>query len=258
MTERDRTVVFGTTDLREEFPLFYSTFEETLPEPKVNKVSIPAGADIDITEALGPVAFSNGRHVFKFLMYADDIETELRRFTSLVHGKRTEYALSWDEGYVFTGRWKVSEVEHLTEKSVLLTIEVDRYPWKVSESEETVDLNAHPTASYTLEGSERYSNVTITMGQPGTVTIGAESLEVDEGTTQLAAQVLGDTEITVTVGDWVYYIDGTDLIVNPDYYTQSGTNVAFDSEIFTLVGTDLQAESEADQHATLKFTRKDL
>ena len=254
---RDRTVTFGATDLVENFPIFYSKFEEEVPEPKTHTVDIPAGADIDITEALGAVAFHNGKHRFVFLMYSEHINDDLRELKSLIHGKRTEYTLSWDEGYVYTGRWQITELEHMTENSALVTIEVDRYPWKIG-TRESVELNAHPTAEYTLTGSERYSNVTLKGTQAATVVVNGITIEVPSGTNTLTGQALGDTPITVTVDNWICYLDGTNLVVNPDYITIADENAEFASPTFELVDTDLQSADEAAQHFTLSYTRKDL
>lgn len=257
MSMRDRHITFGSTDLMAEFPLYYSDFEETEPEPKTNKVVIPAGTDKDITEALGPVAFSNGTHTFKLLMHSQSLEDELRRFKALVHGQRSAYALSWDEGYSYVGRWKVAETDYLTEEAALLTVSVDRYPWRVRSDGAT--FTPHPSETYVLEGSARFGELTLKLGQAGTVSIdGGTPVEYAAGTHVIPGEFEEGTEITVTFSTWYYYVDGTNLVVNPDYYTASGTDVTFDDPPFSVVGTDIHCADSASQLVELDFTRRDF
>lgn len=252
---RERTVIFDGADIREELPLWYSDFSETPPEPKVFRVDVPAGADIDITEAIGPVAFHNGTHVFKWLLYADDKEQALRELMALVHGVRADYSLSWDEGYVYTGRWEVAAIDHRTEQSAVVTMKVDRYPWKVKA--ESIELDAHPTASHDIEGSERISNIAVTATQGGTADINGTTVPFSSGTTPLAAQVYGNASVELTVSDWICYMDGHNLIVNETYIEIAEENAQFSVPPFERVGNDLHCDTSL-QKVTLAWTRKDL
>ena len=98
MAMRDRNLTFNGVDLRDTYGLIYSSFEEEMPEPKVIKVSIPAGLDLDITDSLGTIGMTNGRHVLKFLVYgeteADRLEAK-RALMAMFHGRRATYELSW-------------------------------------------------------------------------------------------------------------------------------------------------------------------
>ena len=62
MALRDRYITFDGTNLKTEYGLIYSSFEEELPEPKVIKVEIPAGIDLDISDSLGVMGYHNGKH----------------------------------------------------------------------------------------------------------------------------------------------------------------------------------------------------
>jgi len=253
----DRTVFFNGVDLKKKFGLLYSSFDEELPAPKVKTVDIPAGIDLDITEAVGPVSFSNGKHEFVFLLLSDDIIDVMRNIKAMIHGKAASYALSWDPGYTYQGRWEV-DVKHLLPNADLLTMTVDRYPWKFRS--ESVDVNCHPKGSYKLKGSERYSNLSITTKQHASVKVGsAAAVSVNAGTTAIAGQAYGDTVVSATVDSWYYYItDAGNMVVKPGYLTINGTDADFDNTVFVLNGTDLDCPNEPTQHVTLKYTRKDL
>lgn len=254
------TISVEGTDILAANGATLSQFANALPEPKVMKVEIPAGADLDITESVGRVAFHNGTHTFKVLVAAETETAKdeaVRRIVTRLHGKRRQYQLSWDEGYTYTGRFEVS-VERLSPLASMLTITSDRYPWKLSE-ELTADIDSHPVGTHTLLGSERYSGVAIKVRQAATVLVGSGIPFTFNaaGTYDLYAQLYGDNLVTVTVSDWWQYLDGTNLVVNPDRITISGNDAQFGSD-WVLDGTDLYCANEAKQHSTLYYTRKDL
>ena len=260
MALRDRYVTFDGTNLKTAYGLQYSSFEEELPEPKVIKVDIPAGVDLDITDSLGRLGYHDGKHVLKFLLYGDTEEERLEKKRDLIsklHGKRASYVLSWDDGYTYTGRAKVS-VEHLFENADVLTLEIDRSPWRVG-TQETVDVNCHPSGSYTLQGSQRYSSVSVVMLQGGTTKVGSNAAVTRSGagTYSLADYLYGDTTITVTVTDWLYYIDGTNMVVNPSKFSLSGSNAVID-DTYTITDGDMAFATEPLQHVTLRYTREDV
>lgn len=261
---RERSVTFNdgtyTRDLVSDLGLVYSSFEEELPQPKVIKVEIPAGADLDITESVGRIAYHNGTHKFRFLLYGDTQQERLdkkREVLKRLHGKRGTYVLSWEPDYIYTGRW-TADVKHFTDNADLFTFTVDRYPWKVSE-ELTADINSHPVGTYMLSGSERYSDVSIRVRQAATVEVGSGTPFTFDaaGRHDLYASLFGDNLVTVTVSDWWQYLDGTNLVVNPDKITISGSDAQFNAD-WVLNGTDLYCANEAKQHSTLYYTRKDV
>lgn len=114
--------------------LRYAGFEEELPQPKVHKAEIVGGQDVDFTERLGSVQYTNGVHVLKFLLYQSTEAQRITRLNNLIsalHGKRTDYRLSWlgatsSDSY-FCGRFTLS-VRHLTKLADLITITIDREP----------------------------------------------------------------------------------------------------------------------------------
>jgi hypothetical protein len=260
MALRDRYITFDGTNLKTAYGLQYSSFEEELPEPKIIKVDIPAGLDLDITDALGVVGYHNGTHTLKFLLYGDTQAERLERKQAIIaklHGKRASYTLSWDSGYTYTGRAKVS-VEHLFDNADLLTVEIDRSPWK-TRTRESVDLNAHPSATYTLEGSTRYHTVQAILRQSGMTKVGSDAVveRAAAGTYTLATDLYGNTVLTFTVNDWLMYVDEPNLVVNESRISYSGTDAVIDAD-YTVNGTDMVFADEANQHVTVRFYRWDL
>ena len=258
---RERTVYVGSEDIRDKYGLVYSSFSEKVPEPKVNKVDIPGGSDLDITEAVGFVAYRNGTHELKFLLYSETQEGRLdamRRLLGDLHGKYLEYSLSWVDGYTFKGRWTVT-VEHRFESADLVTMTIDRYPWRFGSESETLDINAHPTGTEWMIGSTYYDDVKITLLQTATVKLGlADSQNLNAGTHTLMETVYGNNPVVVSNMDWWQYLDGRNLVVNTAKgYSLSGEDATFGPD-WVEVGTDLYCANEAKQHATVEFTRRDV
>ena len=260
MALRDRYLTFDGTNLKAAYGLVYSGFTEDLPEPKVIKVDIPAGLDLDITDALGVIGYHNGKHVLRFLLYGDTQAERLAKkqaIIALIHGKRASYKLSWDSEYTYTGRGKVS-VEHLFDNADVVEIEIDRSPWKTTQRQ-SVDVIAHPSATYTLEGSTRFHNVQAIMRQAGTTKVGsADAIERSAaGTYTLATDVNGNTVLTFTVEEWLMYVDEPDLVVNEEKISYSGTNAVIDAE-YTISDGDMVFPDVDNQRVTVRFYRWDL
>lgn len=256
----DYTITVGGTDLCEELGATIYEFSEVLPEPKVHKVEIPAGLDLDITDSLGLVGYHNGKHVLRLLVAADDeagrIE-KVRLLVALLHGVMADYQLSWDEGYTYRGRFTV-EVRRVTPRHSYVALTVDRSPWKVY-ARESVDLNAHPSASYALRGSKRYHDVRARLLQPGTTKIGSSSAVTrsGSGTYALAEEAYGDTQTAFTVSDWLMYASGTNLVVKESKFSTSGTDATIDAG-YTVTDGNMVFPDEAKQHVTLYWNRYDL
>lgn len=256
----DHTIVVDGTDLRDAGALL-SKFAETLPEPKVVKVSIPAGLDLDITDSLGAIGYHNGKHTLTLYVNAET-EAERMRLTrglvSLMHGNMLDYRLSWDEGYIYRGRFAV-KLERLSPRSSRVTLDIDRNPWKRMTAIETVDVICHPTGTVELDGSKRFHTVKAKGLQDFETSInGGTAQSWAAGTRTLAADLYDGDEIAITVGDWLMYVDeGGDLVVNEDYYSLSGSAVTVDSS-YEVTDGDIAFAAEVAQHATVSYYRWDL
>lgn len=261
MALRDRYIIFDGTNLKTAHDLRYVGFEEELSEPKIIKVDIPAGMDIDITEAIGPVAYHDGKHTFKFFVYkptASEVFDVERELISTIHGKRAAYRLSWDTDFTYTGRAKVS-IEHRGDVAALVTIEIEHAPWKTTGAPKTIDVNCHPSGTARLEGYGRYHTVQARLLQSGTTEVGsAAAVSRNAGTFLLADDLHADTTLTFTVADWWQYINGTDLVVNTNHISFSGNNAQFDSNWTLRKRTDLYCVTESWQHVTVTYYGLDL
>lgn len=174
----DRNLTFNGVSLK-DLGLVYSTFSEELPSPKILTASIPGGQDVDFTEALGSIAYGQGKHVLVFLMRGETEADRLavkRRILALMHGKRSTYQLSWVPT-TYTGRATVS-VAHRWDKVDVYTITISREPWTTSS--ETLYMTLLPT---THSNPSRW--------------VGVELPPTDRATVKVAGSVAGNAYVKV-------------------------------------------------------------
>ena len=146
-------------------------FQDESPEPRVNLVEVP-GRDgfVDRTEAMtGDAVYGNGKHIFKFAYTARSIsddddavvwdEDEWNEFKTnvkrMIHGRRLEYKLSFDNDYSYTGRFSVKfDGTSFDQPYGIVTIEIDRDPYK-SMCLKTVVVNAAGGVRVTLDSGRK-------------------------------------------------------------------------------------------------------
>lgn len=249
------TVTVAGVDLCAEFDAVLSKFEQEPPQAKIVTVDIPAGVDLDITNALGATAFHNGIHRFVFAITGADVVARARQLKNRVHGYYKEYSLSWEQGYSYKGRWQVTSMERVSYDAELVTIEVSHYPFK--SKREVVSIFANPRGSYRLKNSNHYADIGIVLKQLASVTFNGSTVNYGTGYHSLADNLNGDTTVIVDYSDWFYKIEGSNLIVNQAHRIISGTDVNFDSS-FTVDGSNIKCINEHFQYAYLYFTRKDV
>lgn len=249
------TVTVAGVDICAEFDAVLSKFEQEPPQAKIITVDIPAGVDLDITNAIGATAFHNGLHRFVFAITGADVVARARQLKNRVHGVYKTYSLSWEQGYSYVGRWQVTNMERVSYDAELVTIEVSHYPFKTKQ--EVIDILANPRGSYRIEGSNHYTDIGIKLMQSGSVTFGSSTTNYSEGYHALADTLINGVNVVVNYDDWFYKIVGHNLIVNTSHRTRSGVNVDFDSN-FVVAGTNLKCKGKQLQHAYLYFTRKDV
>ena len=244
MQTADYELTFGSTKLCKNSGAVITSFQDTLPEPKVFKVDIPAGTDLDITDSLGVMGYHDGKHTFTLAVRGEDeaqVLDRVRWIVALLHGKRGDYYLSWHEGYTYNGRFKVA-AKRVSPTAQVLTVTCDRYPWRKRQGDyrETVNVYAPnylngSTGAYSLlyqlTGSTRYHNVGVQLRQAGHVYKGWDGQTVTydaaAGKT-IATDVYGAGTMNVALDDWWLWFDGTDLKTNPAHTTTSGTDEAMD------------------------------
>ena len=258
------TIVADGTDIAEAFGMVLSRFSEQLPEPKVTKVDIPAGVDLDITEALGVIGYHNGTHTLELYLVADS-EAERVRLTrelvAMLHGQAMDYRLSWDDAYTYHGRFQIG-VERLSPKSSRITVGIDRSPWKKGRTRETHVIDCHPYGWLDLTKSTRYHDVRAKFLQSGGADVAVEEPTTlttrATGTHALAADVNGDSTAWLRVDDWLLYVDDDgDCVVKDSKFSVSNGNAVIDAS-YTVSDGDICFADADKQKVTVDFYRWDV
>lgn len=266
---QDRDLTFNGTRLVADVGLIYSSFTETLPEPRTIYVNVPGGFPVDVSEALGGIAYGNGKHVLTFLLYASSEAERLEkkaRIIALLHGNRASYTLSWEEG-TYTGRAVVA-FEHKWDDVDVVTVTITHDPIRTS----TVSYYVYPIATYTsatyaqvydyLKGAQSYS-VSVRTYQSGQAKLGSKStVTIDNTTVDLGSvsSTGGDSvPLYVRVTDWwVGELNASGrLILNPTHFPNpTDGEVTTDSD-WTRSGTNLACSNyDAKQRAYVTVTKK--
>lgn len=190
-------VTWGYTPLLETYGLELESFEETPPAPKTYVVDVPGGQDLDLTEALtGFTAYSN-RKLTLSLMYwwgergFMEVATDLK---TLLHGIKSDFTLSWDPGYTYTGRASVTALEFIPRNRFRMTVEIDAEPWKLKETH-TTTVSAVGGVTVHCQGGRRPVHPLITCKSPVTVNFDGAQFVVPAGDTYRMA------DVTLTEGD---------------------------------------------------------
>lgn len=274
-----RSLVFDGVDICERFGLHYSTFEEQLPEKKLITISIPYGADLDITERLGRGGWTNGTHTLKFLLYGVTESERLRlknEIINLIQGRRAEYSLTWDPDYTYTGRAKMS-IEHRAENVDVITIDIDRYPWRHSIVEDVVDLVGEMTATsstpqvtdYEFLSHRRYHDVRVTAQTDVKGKWSTDGTWVHYGlngaTDELVAEDVWDGDGTYqftlnSLSDWLMRVDedAQKLIVNSSRLTVSGSDATVTNATYTITDGNIEFAGLEKQYVTLRYEAWDI
>jgi len=119
--------VFGGRHSREDYGAVMNYARVTPPAVKENYVDIAGGnSSIDLTEAVGGVAFEDGKIAFKFTLF----DSERReRMKNDLHGKRMKIVLEREPEYFYEGRVSVTS-ESLEGNLFELCMEARVAPYK--------------------------------------------------------------------------------------------------------------------------------
>lgn len=200
---------WGDVPVCAECGLAVTGYSETPPAPKVIKVEVPGGCDIDLTDALtGHAAYSDRVCTVKLvaLPRAGGFAATRTRLRSLLHGKRSEFRFSWDLGYTYVGRASVTSDEwHAVPDSGELEVKITASPWK-SAGTRTKTVSAVGGAMVTCRSGARPVHPLITCAYPTTVVFGGAQFTVPAGSTYRMNDVVfteGDNEIWLNIHEWV-------------------------------------------------------
>lgn len=145
-------VIVSGVSLCDEYDLVLSNFAATPPEPKFYEIDVPGGDSIiDTTESLsGDVSYSQRKFEFEFFVEdsVSQYEKTKTSIMSFLHGKKLTFSLSWDAGYLYTGRFKVSMVKSYRSAG-RITISVKAEPYKTAGSR-VVEVDAQAGAYVSL------------------------------------------------------------------------------------------------------------
>lgn len=119
--------------------------EIPLPTPKTSLVNIK-GADgtLDLSEGLtGDIKYNNRTIKLTFSMMDDkDYLSLISDLGCYLHGKKTKFVFTDDDGYYYTGRAVINSWECVQRKGkIVITIDCEPYKYDIFEKVMTINLN---------------------------------------------------------------------------------------------------------------------
>lgn len=190
----DNRLILGGVDLTMRFHLILMdgyTLEP--PEPKFYGVDIPGGdGNIDLTEALtGDVAFSNRKQTFTLMildMYDErTFEQRKTEISNFLHGRTFDYTMTFDPGYTYNGRFKITEYSHESLGENILgsiKIEAESKPYK-SRGKITYNLNATGGKMFRLPSGRKKIHPTLQCDRPCSVVFDGKVTRLSSGSFRL-------------------------------------------------------------------------
>ena len=206
MPIQENTLVIDGTDLGDIFGLsVLDGFELPLPEPKTYTVDVP-GSDgvIDLTEFAGDIAYQQRQQTFTLWKdgLTDKTAQQLQmRLARLIHGRRLEFTLGQDPGWIYKGRFSIGAPEHdsCTDYWTFpLTVTAD--PYKTLEgSPLTWLINAAGGVTLTLPVGRKRVCPTIEVQRESLVTHNGKSWTLEPGASKIRDLWLewGDNDLLI-------------------------------------------------------------
>lgn len=251
------------TPLCSTYKLVIKHFESNPPEPKTEKVEIPFGEDIDITDAFGEIAFSNRTMTVDFLALCggEEFYTLISTLTSTIHGKRLTFELSQDPGYTYQGRFSITDTDYSDSLFGSFTVEIDVDPWKIM-PDRTYTFNAYPAVTKTFESGRKTVRPEVTTKQDVYVTFKGEKETFPSGTHSSANLVFtwGSNTATFQCKDWWFYQTGNTLVVNDPYisYDAATETITLADEIISSFKSPTLTLDDSKQMVTVHYQWRDI
>lgn len=148
-------IVIGGVDVFNEFGLVIEDgFELPLAKAKTYYIDVPGGNGIiDLTESHGDVVYENRTMVFTLAKLGAFLPSEFEavktRFANFLNGRRFDFAITIDPGYMYSGRFSVDDA-YSTMHIGRIKVSVDAEPYKLRETC-TYRVNAAGGIMITLE-----------------------------------------------------------------------------------------------------------
>lgn len=205
------TVTVGGRDITRDFGLVYTTESGREPPEIVTRYVDVPGMDgvVDATDSLtGEPQFANRLDTMVFYVDTDrDVrktETELANFLS---GRRFEYSYSFDPGYTYSGRFRVTAYPGWYDRRI--QVEVDSDPWKRG-THHLVKAMCGGGRDIVLHNGRRPVSPAITCPGPCVVDYRGQAWEIPEGGTwQIYDWKLVEGTSTVRINSAPTYGDAT-------------------------------------------------
>lgn len=130
MDERIWGAVFGNRFSRDDYGAVMNYARIAPPAVKTTYVDIAGGdSAIDLTEAVGGIAYEDGSIEFKFTLFSRE---NASRMKNDIHGRHMEIMLEQEPDYVYTGRVSCTKEDHDSLHELYFTARVK--PYKVERS----------------------------------------------------------------------------------------------------------------------------
>lgn len=256
-------VTFGTVPLCKTYNLIIEHFEEEPPEPKTEVVEIPFGEDIDITDAFGEVNFSGRTQKIDFLAFCggDEFHDLMSQIMALLHGQRSTYELSFDPGFTYQGRWRITDQDFSDKRFGRFSVEIDCDPWKIKPDREYT-FNAYPAVTKIFDSGRKTVRPEVTTQQDVYVTFKGMTETFAKGTHSSAnlAFTWGENTATFKCKDWWFYQQGNTLVINDPYISydvETGT-ITLADEIIEAFNSPVLTLDDSKQMVTVKYLWRDI
>lgn len=173
-------VVIGEVSMEDEFGALL-TDESSLapPELRTNYLTVPGrDGDLDLTDALtGDATFGFRVHDLVFYLPDGDFERVKTRVSNYLHGRRYKYRFAFDPGYVYEGRFSVTDYAGWRDRRIQVRVDAD--PWKLAEHR---DIPVQAAGGTFVECPNGRRQVSPTFKTNGAVVIefGSDAWEIPE------------------------------------------------------------------------------
>ena len=148
------------------------------PEKVTNYKDIP-GMDgiLDLSELLAGDMVYGIRHQTLVFFVPDELNFEQvkTRLSNFLDGRKLDYTFSWDPGYTYNGRFRVTEYSGWRQGRI--AIEVDAYPYKRGEHKRIV-IKGAGGGQATIDNGRKHVIPVITVKEPTLISYGDSAYEL--------------------------------------------------------------------------------
>lgn len=167
ITGGESRIFVNGVDVQARFNLLFTDESELNPPEKVTNYKDIPGMDgvLDLSEVLTEdINFGPRLQTIVFFVPDDqDFEKTKTALSNFLDGRRFDYTFSFDPGYTYNGRFRVTEYSGW--RNHRIAVEIDADPWKRGEHKRYVVQGAGGVPVY-LENGRRHTKIWITVKNP--------------------------------------------------------------------------------------------